>query len=64
MKTLAEEEIKTQSLPYPTEKGEVKLSLTETSMTCPNCGSKLEGRKCKLFCHRPGCGYMVACSEW
>jgi hypothetical protein len=40
------------------------LGLTQTAMTCPNCGSALEGRKCKLFCHRPGCGYMVTCSEW
>lgn len=38
--------------------------LTEASMSCPNCGSKLEGRKCKLLCTRPGCGYMVTCSEW
>ena len=31
---------------------------------CPNCGARLEGRKCKLLCPRPGCGYMVTCSEW
>jgi hypothetical protein len=34
------------------------------SMLCPNCGSRLEGRKCKLFCPRPGCGYLVTCAEW
>jgi hypothetical protein len=33
-------------------------------LTCPNCGSPLEGRKCKLLCLKPGCGYMVTCSEW
>ena len=33
-------------------------------LICPNCGSALEGRKCKLFCLRPGCGYLVTCSEW
>lgn len=33
-------------------------------LICPNCGSALEGRKCKLFCLRPGCGYQVTCSEW
>lgn len=33
-------------------------------LTCPNCGSLLEGRKCKLLCPKPGCGYMVTCSEW
>ena len=31
---------------------------------CPNCGGALEGRKCKLLCVRPGCGYLVTCSEW
>jgi hypothetical protein len=31
---------------------------------CPNCGAPLEGRKCKLFCIRRGCGYLVTCSEW
>lgn len=31
---------------------------------CPNCGGALEGRKCKLFCTRRGCGYLVTCSEW
>ena len=33
-------------------------------LICPNCGAPLEGRKCKLFCLRPGCGYLVTCSEW
>lgn len=31
---------------------------------CPNCGATLEARKCKLFCTRRGCGYLVTCSEW
>jgi hypothetical protein len=31
---------------------------------CPNCGARLEGRKCKLLCPTRGCGYMVTCSEW
>lgn len=39
-------------------------SLEQASLTCPNCGSALESRKCKLLCVRPGCGYMVTCSEW
>lgn len=34
------------------------------AMVCPNCGSRLEGRKCKLFCLRSGCGYQVTCAEW
>jgi hypothetical protein len=28
---------------------------------CVNCGTKLEGRKCKLFC--PKCGFYHSCSE-
>lgn len=31
---------------------------------CPNCGARLAGRKCKLECPTPGCGYRVTCSEW
>jgi hypothetical protein len=31
---------------------------------CPNCGARLEGRKCKLLCPTRGCGYLVTCSEW
>ena len=31
---------------------------------CPNCGARLDGRKCKLLCPTVGCGYMVTCSEW
>ena len=34
------------------------------AMLCPNCGAELQGRKCKLLCVRPGCGYQVTCSEW
>jgi hypothetical protein len=33
-------------------------------LVCPNCGSALEGRKCKLFCTSASCGYLVTCSEW
>ncbi len=28
---------------------------------CGNCGTKLEGRKCKLIC--PQCGFYHSCSE-
>jgi hypothetical protein len=41
-----------------------KATDAEQATTCPNCGAKLESRKCKLLCTRPGCGYMVTCSEW
>ena len=30
--------------------------------TCANCGSTMEGRKCKLICH--GCGYFLSCSDY
>jgi hypothetical protein len=53
-----------ESLPYSSHPEGSTLGLTQTAMTCPNCGSSLEGRKCKLLCTRPGCGYMVTCSEW
>lgn len=39
-------------------------SLSQAALVCPNCGAKLEGRKCKLLCVRAGCGYLVTCSEW
>lgn len=28
---------------------------------CVNCGTKLDSRKCKLFC--PKCGFYHSCSE-
>ncbi len=43
----------------PSSKTEARVGLT-----CPNCGSDLVGRKCKLVCPKPGCGYLVTCSEW
>lgn len=38
--------------------------VAQAGLFCPNCGAALEGRKCKLFCLAPGCGYLVTCSEW
>ena len=40
-------------------------SAAESTMrTCPNCGSPLAERKCKLFCPRPGCGYFLSCADF
>jgi hypothetical protein len=55
-------ECTSEALPYPTQESIEVLS--QQGLFCPNCGDRLEGRKCKLLCLRPGCGYMVTCSEW
>jgi hypothetical protein len=30
-------------------------------MTCANCGSRMDERKCKLIC---SCGYFASCSDY
>ncbi len=30
-------------------------------LTCANCGSAIDERKCKLIC---GCGYFLSCSDY
>jgi hypothetical protein len=34
----------------------------ELMRVCANCGSRMEERKCKLFCH--GRGYFLSCSDY
>lgn len=33
------------------------------SSYCPNCGSALTPRSCKMHCETGGCGYFLSCSD-
>lgn len=37
---------------------------TDPMLVCPNCGSCLSERKCKLLCPNPLCGYYLSCSDY
>jgi hypothetical protein len=39
-------------------------SREEPMLVCPNCGSTLTERKCKLLCPNPLCGYYLSCSDY
>jgi len=43
---------------------ERRPSTSEPSRTCPNCGSPLLERKCKLICPNAQCGYYMSCSDF
>lgn len=58
------EDFEKESQHSPTLLAQTLENEKHRGLICPNCGSALEGRKCKLFCTRRGCGYLVTCSEW
>jgi hypothetical protein len=39
-------------------------SLGTPERFCPNCGTVLLERKCKLVCTVPTCGYFMSCSDF
>ncbi len=51
--------------PRPESRRTSTVSSAETVMrTCPNCGTELAERKCKLYCPRAGCGFYLSCADF
>jgi hypothetical protein len=48
----------------PEEPQPVTASPDDVMRTCPNCGRRLEERKCKLFCPEPRCGFYLSCADY
>jgi len=48
----------------PSATGIAAIDPERTMRTCPNCGTELAERKCKLFCPRPGCGFYLSCADF
>ncbi|MGO8968651.1 MAG: hypothetical protein ACLQDQ_03675 [Myxococcaceae bacterium] len=48
-------------VPAPSQAKETLASVEQLVRTCPNCGTTLMERKCKLFCR---CGYYASCSDF
>jgi hypothetical protein len=42
----------------------LNTSPDEVMRTCPNCGRRLEERKCKLFCPDPRCGFYLSGADY
>jgi hypothetical protein len=48
----------------PPRNASPEASPEDVMRTCPNCGSRLAERKCKLFCPDPRCGYYLSCADY
>ncbi|MGO9831019.1 MAG: hypothetical protein ACLPJH_12850 [Myxococcaceae bacterium] len=49
------------SVPAPPSAPTPLASVEQLVRTCPNCGTALQERKCKLLCR---CGYYASCSDF
>jgi hypothetical protein len=47
------------SVPEPQPEPEI---VDEPMLYCPVCSTRLESRKCKLFCAQ--CGYYMSCADY
>lgn len=52
-----------ESAPAP-DRPPVMASPEEVMRTCPNCGRRLQERRCKLFCPDPRCGFYLSCADY
>jgi hypothetical protein len=59
MKAETSSEHERPDVPVP---GEAPREMPE--LFCPNCGTVLLERKCKLLCPVPACGYFMSCSDF
>ena len=50
--------------PQPDDAPARNASPDEVMRTCPNCGRRLEERKCKLLCPDPRCGFYLSCADY
>jgi hypothetical protein len=51
----------TASLP-PSEEARPRTDADEPMLYCPVCSTRLNQRKCKLFCEQ--CGYYMSCADY
>lgn len=48
--------------PQPESTQNDETSAEDVMLHCPVCSTKLDSRKCKLFC--PLCGYYMSCADY